>query len=136
MNDEEARACRVIYALELRNLADKDYISARMNYKLGLLDQFLWAGMQAVEKYLKGILLFNNESTLHLSHGISQAFQKVLAIKGNEFGFASGLDKFIGYLNDYGNNRYWEFPTHTSGLELRDLDLAVWNIRRYCQPTD
>jgi hypothetical protein len=136
MNDEEARACRVIYALELRNLADKDYISARMNYKLGLLDQFLWAGMQAVEKYLKGILLLNDESTLRLSHGISQSFEKVLAIKGYEFDFASGLGKFIGYLNDYGNNRYWEFPTQTSGLELQDLDLAVWNIRRYCQPTD
>jgi HEPN domain-containing protein len=136
MNDEEARTCRVIYALELRELADKDYISARMNYKLGLLDQFLWAGLQAVEKYLKAILLLNDESTLGLSHRISKAYERVLSIKDNEFDFAEGLDKFIEYLNDYGNNRYWEFPTHASGFEHRDLDLAVWNIRRYCQPSD
>jgi hypothetical protein len=44
------------------------------------------------------------------------------------------LEEFIDYLNNYGNNRYWEFPSQTMGYELSYLDLAVWNVRRYCQP--
>jgi hypothetical protein len=42
--------------------ADKDYIAARSNYRMNLREQFLWSGLQACEKYLKALLLFNNLS--------------------------------------------------------------------------
>ena len=42
-----------------RDIADYDYISARMAYRAKLLPQFLWLGLQAIEKYLKCILLLN-----------------------------------------------------------------------------
>ncbi|CUB05958.1 HEPN domain-containing protein [Marinomonas fungiae] len=41
-----------------RKQADFDYISARVNFRLGLRQQFLWSAQQAIEKYLKAILLF------------------------------------------------------------------------------
>jgi len=134
IDPKKAYRCRVQYALHLRDLADKDYISARMNYGVDLTDQFLWSGLQALEKYLKATLLFNNVSTLGLSHHLDKAFQKLLDVEGVKFDFPQGLAEFIKYLGNYGNNRYWEFPSQTMGYELSYLDLAVWNIRRYCQP--
>ncbi|MFG6458115.1 HEPN domain-containing protein [Roseateles sp. BYS96W] len=41
------------------NIADKDYIAARMAVRAELMPQFLWASQQAIEKYLKFILLVN-----------------------------------------------------------------------------
>ncbi len=73
MDPQKAYRCRVQYALHLRDLADKDYISARMSYRVDLTDQFLWSGLQALEKYLKATLLFNNLSTLKLSHHLDKA---------------------------------------------------------------
>jgi len=53
------------YATDIfRNQADFDYISARANYRLKLRQQFLWSAQQAVEKYLKAILLFNGKSAI------------------------------------------------------------------------
>ena len=42
-----------------RNIADKDYIAARLCYRNGLVPQFHWQALQAIEKYLKAILLIN-----------------------------------------------------------------------------
>ena len=134
MDPHKAYRCRVQYALSLRDLADKDYISARMSYRVELTDQFLWSGLQTLEKYLKATLLLNNVSTLGLSHRLDKGFQRLLKLQSATFDFPQGMAEFIEYLSSYGNNRYWEFPSHTVGYELSDLDLAVWNIRRYCQP--
>jgi HEPN domain-containing protein len=134
MDPKKAYRCRVQYALHLRDLADKDYISARMAFRVDLTDQFLWSALQALEKYIKATLLFSNQSTLRLGHNLSKAFKRLLAIQDARFNFPEGMAEFIEYLGNYGNNRYWEFPSHTEGYELRSLDLAVWNVRRYCQP--
>ena len=42
-----------------RNMADEDYIAARMAYRAQLVPQFLWLSLQALEKYLKCILVLN-----------------------------------------------------------------------------
>ncbi|HXM50108.1 MAG TPA: hypothetical protein VN956_19865 [Pyrinomonadaceae bacterium] len=105
-----------------------------MSYRVDLTDQFLWSGLQALEKYLKATLLFNNLSTLKLSHHLDKAFQRLFDIKAAKFDFPPGMAEFIEYLGNYGNNRYWEFPSYTEGYELSYLDLSVWNVRRYCQP--
>ena len=39
-----------------RDIADGDYIAARMAYRAMLPVQFLWSSQQALEKYLKCIL--------------------------------------------------------------------------------
>lgn len=43
----------------VRDTADQDYVAARANYRLALHTQAAWSAAQAIEKYLKGILLFS-----------------------------------------------------------------------------
>jgi len=43
---------------------------------------------------------------------------------------------FIGHLASYGEFRYIDIPYHIDGHLLVDLDLAVWEVRRYCQVLD
>src|SRR4029077_20656965 len=45
-----------------REQADQDYVVARACYRMNLREQFLWASLQACEKFLKAILLFNEKS--------------------------------------------------------------------------
>ena len=46
----------------LRYTADEDYIAARISYKAGLIEPFLWSGLHSIEKYLKALLLFKKTS--------------------------------------------------------------------------
>ena len=61
-----------------RKQADYDYIAARANYRMCLRQQFLWSAHQAVEKYLKAILLFNGKS--------ARFYTPTGSTKKNEFG--------------------------------------------------
>ena len=134
-----------------RDQADGDYISARMNYRMALREQFLWSCLQACEKYLKAILLFNEKSARFCDGAGSGAEKK----KGPEFGHdlvklleavrkigdlpldqPEWLLEFLTYLNKFGNNRYLSISTYTFGDELGRLDEAVWTLRRLCQSFD
>lgn len=42
-----------------RDMADRDYIAARLACRAELMPQCLWSAQQAIEKYLKYILLVN-----------------------------------------------------------------------------
>src|SRR5688572_4958760 len=42
-----------------RDVADGDYIAARLSFRSQLIPQFLWQSLQAIEKYLKCILVLN-----------------------------------------------------------------------------
>ena len=42
-----------------RDIGDGDYIAARMACRAQMVTQFLWSSQQAIEKYLKCILLLN-----------------------------------------------------------------------------
>jgi HEPN domain-containing protein len=69
------------FASVFREIADKDYISARSNYRLRLREPFFWAGLQALEKYLKGILLFNEKKVReYRNHDLSLLSQAVQGI--------------------------------------------------------
>lgn len=56
-----------------RDVADRDYISARMCYRAGLISQFHWAALQAFEKYYKAILLYNRIKAKNVRHDLSLA---------------------------------------------------------------
>lgn len=116
-----------------RDLADQDYISARANYKIELYDQFLWSSLQALEKYLKGILLFYDKNTKDLSHDLVKAINRIETIPDIKWDFEDGIKEFLEYLTHYGNNRYFTYPRILHGYELYKLDFAVWYIRRYCE---
>ena len=60
-----------------RDIADADYIAARMACRATLLTQFLWASQQAVEKYLKCILLLNRIPANEVLHDLEKALAKI-----------------------------------------------------------
>ena len=115
-----------------RDIADKDYIAARISHRYGLDHQFLWFALQAIEKYLKAILLYNGRSTKNIGHSILKAYEEALKIPDITFNFPAAIRDFIKYLENEGKNRYFEYPYATFGKELLLLDNAVWYIRRYC----
>lgn len=121
-----------------RDQADRDYIAARLVCRADLMPQFLWSAQQAVEKYLKAILLYNRVPAKKVGHDIEAALQLAEAMPNAPFDIelSTRSRKFIGHLATYGQTRYVERPYHVNGHVLVDLDLTVWELRRYCQVLD
>jgi HEPN domain-containing protein len=126
-----------------RDQADQDYISARSIYKLHFREQFLWSSLQAIEKYLKAILLYNGVSCRYkkwptpkgpeFGHDIVALFEAVKRIADISFTCPERVEEFVGYLNRLGPNRYFDRVTYARGDEIHRLDETVWYIRRYCE---
>ncbi len=115
-----------------RDVADQDYIAARMSYRAQLREPFLWSSLQAFEKYFKAILLFNRKSAKGVGHNISEGLKRIEAIRDLSFSIPDDVREFINYINNYGTNRYLEHPTHFRDQSLLCLDRSVWYVRRYC----
>lgn len=120
-----------------RDTADHDYIMARAAYRNELDAQFLWSGLQAIEKYIKAILLYNripqptkpDERLGHsLSRGLKALEQLPFSIK-----LADTSHEIIKHLDTYGRFRYLDTPYFIRHNELIKLDKAVWEIRLYCR---
>ncbi len=134
IKEDERRASILDYVhRSFRDPADQDYIAARVLYRLGLLSQFLWAAEQAIEKYLKAILLYNDTSAKGLGHDLEKALNRLGEINDIAFRIPEDVRKFIAHLNEEGSNRYFEYPVRVLGDELLQLDKAVWHLRRYAQ---
>lgn len=133
MNEEQIINAFAITSF--RDIADQDYISARMSYRANLPAPFLWSSLQACEKYFKGILLFNRIASIDIRHNIKLALEKTEEIKDLNFSVSENVREFIEYLNNYGQNRYLEYSTHIDDYSLLKLDETVWSIRRYCRYT-
>ncbi len=116
-----------------RDIADKDYITARICYRLDLTDQFLWSGLQSIEKYLKAIILYNDGNTQQINHDLSKGLNTVKKIGEIDWDFDDSIRQFLEYMTSTGGDRYFSQPRGTAGDELLKLDNAVWTIRRYCQ---
>jgi hypothetical protein len=116
-----------------RDIADGDYICARMAYRTRLVSQFHWSSLQAMEKYLKCILLLNRVPAKDLRHDLSKA----LELAKEKLPFSIRLSEktlhFVTHLDTFGRHRYFETPYWNRGIDIVTLDRAVWEIRRYCQ---
>ena len=101
-----------------REQADKDYIAARSCYRMNLREQFLWASLQACEKYLKGILYSMNEAPamtlLHdplkkrnkeFGHDSARLFAAARTIADLPLDKPDWLPEFLKYLTAFGNKR-------------------------------
>jgi HEPN domain-containing protein len=115
-----------------RDVADQDYISARMSYKAQLREPFLWSSLQAFEKYLKAILLFNRVSSKGISHDLLKGLERVENINDIPFSFPDDVKEYINYINDYGTNRYLEYHSYLRDRALLKLDKSIWHVRSYC----
>jgi hypothetical protein len=115
-----------------RDVADQDYIAARIVHRYGCLDiQFLWLAEQAVEKYLKAILLYNRKEINH-NHDLYETLNRIHKIEDIPFEFPKDVRNFITFLCQNGPNRYFERSYSLLGEECMQLDRAIWFIRRYC----
>ncbi len=116
-----------------RDLADYDYISARVSFKLNLREQFYWSALQAVEKYLKAILLFNQQKVKDLGHDIVKASKRVTDRTGVPLMLDESQLQFLELLQEFGNNRYGTRYTQIISAELERLDQTIWTIRNYAR---
>jgi len=136
--DEQDRLERSLnsFATEsFRDQADRDYILARLACRHELFPQFLWSSLQAIEKYLKAILLYNRINATGVGHDLSEAMLLAKKLPFN-IELSDRSQKFISYLSACGEYRYIDVPFYVDGHILIDLDLAVWELRRYCQVLD
>ena len=116
-----------------RDVADDDYIAARALYRIRLDQQFLWSALQAVEKYLKAILLYPKVAIKDVGHDISRALEKVRSIPDLKLQISGIVENFVRQLGAYGVDRYFQQPINTEGVDLPELDRAVWELRKYCR---
>ncbi|CAG1022954.1 hypothetical protein DOJK_02016 [Patescibacteria group bacterium] len=115
-----------------RDVADQDYIAARLSYRNGLYTQFHWQSLQAFEKYLKAILLYNRIKANDINHDLARAIKHTEKLP---FGIrrSDSTDEFIKHISRFGRFRYLESSYSIHGPKLVELDKAVWEIRRYCR---
>lgn len=133
--DKLERFINAFSTQSFRDQADRDYIAARLACRHELFPQFLWSSHQAVEKYLKAILLYNRIKADQVRHDLTQALLLTQSLPF-EIKLSKRSRKFIDHLAQVGEFRYIDVPFHVYGHILIDLDLAVWEVRRYCQVLD
>jgi HEPN domain-containing protein len=115
-----------------RDIADGDYVSARMAYRAVLIPQFLWASQQAIEKYLKCILLLNRIPDADVRHDLTAALIKVYSSGNIALDLKLPTKEFIEYIDTYGRFRYLEASPVSFGNHIVMLDRTVWELRRFC----
>jgi hypothetical protein len=114
-----------------RDIADTDFVAARLAYRAKLNDQFLWSSLQAVEKYLKCILLLNRIRAPKIRHDLLAAITKIGA-NGIALGLTPATASFIEHVDTYGQFRYREASPYWFPRQLLMLDRSVWELRRFC----
>lgn len=117
-------------ATAFRREADYDYISARANFRMAFPQQFLWAGSQAVEKYLKAILLLNGHSSKYF-HNLEKLHNAVQRIDYLSFDISEN-ENFLKAI-EQGADRYLLQDSGVCFNFLQKLDDLIWDIRRYCR---
>lgn len=119
-----------------RDVADADYIAARLAYRAQLPVQFLWASQQALEKYLKFILFLERVKAPKLGHDLAPAL-KALEDAGVLLDLTKSSHKFIKDIDRVGRFRYMEVSFVVWWHWIISLDRAVWELRRFCtsEPT-
>jgi hypothetical protein len=119
-----------------RDTGDGDYIAARLATRARLPTQALWAGLQALEKYLKCILLLNRVDTKPISHDISKALKTINDQLPFRIFLPETEQRVFDHIAESGENRYLIESFHFFDHELHDLDALVWRLRQYCEPLD
>lgn len=135
--------------------ADEDYMAARWAYSVGIFHSFYWSAAQAFEKYLKAILLFQEESTIGYGHKLVSLLQKAKQLDknsclpksfdlpdttamGKETWQEKPMELFADYLQSYGSvhNRYAIVGTFVNGPVLHVLDICCLAFRKYIRSTN
>ncbi|MFI8716563.1 hypothetical protein ACIGHF_01525 [Stenotrophomonas sp. NPDC077464] len=119
-----------------RDVGDGDYIAARLAMRSRLYSQYLTAAEQAVEKYLKCILMLNRHDTRQLSHRIDLALERVRSVLSISLNLTAVEQEVFDNLVAWDFDRYLVRSYHVKDVHLGGLDLLVWRLRQYCEPLD
>jgi len=119
-----------------RDMADRDYIHARIAYKSMLVPQFQWSALHCLEKYAKGILLINRIKSQGIKHEVRKSLDLVRAQGRFEIKLSDKVLDFIRRLEGGAEFRYFEVSYWSEYFEIVRLDGAVSELRRYCQVLD
>ncbi len=117
-----------------RDVADMDYISARTLFRNDCYDDFLVLAQQCVEKYLKGILLFNavkHSKCTHRLMSLVDACQSQIP----HFKLPNKAIDFIKKIDGFDDLRYAKYLFGGFSAErnhLIALDYTVMYLRLYC----
>ena len=113
-----------------RDIADADYINARLACRAQLAQQFLWGTQQAIEKYLKCALFIRRISATSLGHDLAPGVQLLLDA-GVGFELSDGSTDFIKKIDQMGQFRYMEVSHWVDWHWIVALDKVVWEVRRF-----
>lgn len=113
-----------------RDVADGDYIAARMACRAQLSHQFLWASQQAIEKYLKSALFLRRIPAKKVRHDLAPAL-KLLTDAGVGFTLSERSQKFVDRVDQMGQFRYMEVSQWVDWHWIVPLDQVVWELRRF-----
>ena len=131
-SDQTWRRINQFATRSFRDMADGDYIAARLAFRAGLMPQGLWSAQQAFEKYLKYILLVNRIPARDVKHDIGLALRLLDGVTP-KVELSEKARIFFDHVAQYGENRYFDISYFVDGYVLLDLDRVVWDLRRYCQ---
>lgn len=118
-----------------RDTADGDYIAARLAFRAKLAQNFLWSSLQAIEKYLKCILVLNRIKAPR-GHNLDDLLKALEKNEKFNIDLTEVTKKFLTYLDTYGRHRYFETSYYMETHMLISLDRAIWEIRRYARVLD
>ncbi|MEI2636915.1 MAG: HEPN domain-containing protein [Methylotenera sp.] len=131
--------------------ADEDYLMARLLARKGLYRGFFWGAAQAIEKYLKAILLMNGVAINDYQHHINKLFSDACNIDGSIANidisphqsitvepWALGrlicfeVAAFINEIEKHGspNNRYNTLGVQYNTGHLFALDSLIFQLRK------
>jgi hypothetical protein len=119
-----------------RDTGDTDYIAARLAMRSRLAGPFLWSAEQAVEKYLKCILMLNRRKTNDLGHKIAAALERINTTLPFAIVLNKGEQKVFDHLAEWNGDRYLITSFIVFDIEVLQLDRLVWKLRQYCCPLD
>lgn len=135
--------------------ADEDYLAARAAYSNGLFHVFYWCAAQTCEKYLKALLLLQDQSAWKYSHALMSLFcdirqfdQQGVIPEHLDLPETSAMGRskwqgktsalYVDYLAKYGSpdNRYAFHGTFVNGPVLHALDILCCAFRRLMRTTN
>lgn len=131
--DHRLNSCAIA---AFRDTADGDYITARLAFREECYEQFLWSAEQAIEKYLKCILVLRRipRPKRDIGHDLLRAIE---LIGEQVLQLTKPTEELIKHLQRTAiGARYFEVATVAQGDELVVVDRAVWELRRFCTPTN
>ena len=117
-----------------RDVGDGDYIAARLALRARLPGQFLWSGSQALEKYLKCMLLLGRVEAKKLRHDIAKALKLVNEKLHFNINLPAKEQEVFQHIADCEGDRYLVTSLTLFDHELSAFDSLVWRLRQYCHP--